>query len=424
MLLNLIPPHPLALPEILQSHQLSPPTWSSRKAGPRQPFAYTRIKRALEKLKIRAPSILVADLALWRTVAVEQVTFDLDNGEILVIFIDGTSESFSLDIDEEQDLSQEYVLETEDEESQKERVRKKREDKSRFGKLSLFATLQKMSMELRDAWEDVSILSDDAGPLVSTRDDFETLIGLAATPSIKIPRRWRHRSSPEEEMKVDSDDQDESNRKFEEIAKLNSQLSTRSVASSVPPPDLQKYSGQFLSRRRANSTSNPSNAVPTSTPSSSYESPSALKPPYDVESFLDLLESTRHALVDIWSREVIPLLKERIPPNFSLFTATNASKWCKMKAINERAKLAKLLGELAVDQGNIIDATDSEAEDSSIDESDSELDEDMVDQHHLRRKAKADREAVRWSKNLLFTLRDDCSFLPSTPHSLKLTDDV
>ena len=344
----------------------------------------------------------------------QEITFDLDACEILVVFIDNTSESFPLEFDESPEISQEYVIETDDEESQKERMRKKSVEKSRYGKVTLFARLQELAGELRDAWEDVSILSDENGPLVSTKQDFDTLMKLSANPSKEIPRRWKRQIvsvDANERMEVDTDEQDEGSWELEKLATQNSQLSTRSATSPPPLPDPRKYSGQLVPRRRDNSTSL-ANAIPsTSSPSSSYESPNALKPTHDVESFLQLLETTRHSLVDLWSNEVLPLLKERSPPNFSLFITTNASKWCKMKAVVERAKLAKMLTELAVDEGNVIDATDSEAEDSSFDESDSELDEDMVDQHHLRKMAKDDRESTRWSKNLLFTMRDDYDLL-------------
>lgn len=410
MLFTLIPPPALALPDNFQSHKLSPPTHSARKSGPKHPFAYTRIKRALERLGLRAPSILVADFAIWRTVAVHEVTFDLDACEILVVFIDNTSESFPLEFEESPEISQEYVVETDDEESQKERMRKKLVEKSRYhGKATLFAKLQKLSMDLRDAWEDVSILSDENGPLVSTREDFDLLIELTSKPSAKLPRRWR-RQVAKERMEVDHHEQDEGSWELEKLATPHSQPFTQSNTALSPPEDPEKYSGQLVSRRRANSTSL-SDAVPSASPGSSYESPNSLKPTHDVKSFLALLESTRHALIDLWSTDVLPLLKERIPPNFSLWITTNAARWCKMKAVVERAKLAKMLTELAVDEGNVIDATDSEAEDSSFDESDSELDEDMVDQHHLRKKAKDDRESSRWSKNLLFVMRDDYDLL-------------
>lgn len=382
MLLSLIPPPALAIPEALQSHSLAMPT-PAFSAGARQPLAYTRLKKALAKLGITMPSVLAADRALWLSTIVEEVRFDIECLEVAVEFVDGTVERIGLSEEGASTLSQEYVVDSQTDELQED-VPAPAPRQSATP--SLFERLRTLSLTLRDAWEDVSLLQRDGVPLVSSDDDMATLITLAANPCSKLPDRWRsHPSEIDESDEVEPED-------------------TQDTVSSASTLDPVKYHGQLHSRRRLTSTiiSQDGSASPPAS-QASYTPVASLKRAVDVESFVDILEQTRHALVDLFSSEVLPVLRERLPPTFGIWAAANASKWCQRKAILGGEELAQLLTQLMADDGDDFDPSESEESDFDSDVSDGRLDEMMT----AVAAAKERRREGRSRANVMYELRDD-----------------
>ncbi|SCZ99240.1 BZ3500_MvSof-1268-A1-R1_Chr3-1g05898 [Microbotryum saponariae] len=94
MLLQLIPPSGCGIPASLQTHAV--PTPSSFPRGLKQPANWTRTRTTLNTHGIALPTHQCIDRASWLSLAVEQVTWNLEDDVLVVAFVDGSVERWPI----------------------------------------------------------------------------------------------------------------------------------------------------------------------------------------------------------------------------------------------------------------------------------------------------------------------------------------
>jgi hypothetical protein len=433
MLLTLLQPsESLYLPQLLQTHHLSLPSSAcyTAKATPSQdspirtPPPYLKLERLLRELGISLPSKLAGDRAVWWTVAVKEVQWDLGGGRVKVTFVDGTGEHWSLADDEVEsdgdevmdESSVEVGVERWVEETLGEGTKASEKGKGREVEgTSVYNRLLALCGELRDAYEDIGgalgSLKGEGGR-IDVDEELKLLLDLSADPSLPLPPAWsvpttstvsaivpharRHVCSSTPSV---ADDDDDSHRSDDE-----------SVASSVDPFE---HSGTFTSRRRPTS-------FPPSHPlsharlnaydpiSSSFELLSSNRQPHDLLSFIALLSRTRSTLVDLFSSYIIPVLKDRLPPTYGLWTTSNALASCRRIARLQSGDVASLILQLIQDEGEEWDVSDDDEEEEEEEEEDEEdelagMSEAEDGWNHTR----LEKKERRMERNVMFEMRDD-----------------
>lgn len=385
MLLTLIPPASYPIPLELISHNFPPPLNTKTKFHSRV-LAFSRVNRSLEQLGIRLPCFLAAERTNWLSLAIKEVSFNLDSETIEVYFIDGSTEKWDFEepirdevIEKVNYPSEEFVVESSSEPEEvrwekskvhqlEEEIRRSSEDKGK-GKVkeSVLDRLISISKELRSAFEDLGITH----PFSFDSEDYTKIIELSAKPTISLPTAWNidipSSISTSETENRDSNSLllDLSARRMEEKRISDSAASLASQPAS-PPSDVSSEEedrtipsrGQFTNRRR-----------PTSLSSSSR-----IDEPHDILSFIHLLTTTRQHLINLFSSSIIPILKKRLPPTYSLWAASNGVKCLRSKALIRGAKVAKMILDLLDDDGETYDVSEGEEEERDSDE---ETDDDQ-----------------------------------------------
>lgn len=454
MLLTLVPPTSYPIPLPLQTHTLTPPFRVSSFKH-RDPAAYTRARKALNDLGLSLPSSYCADRALWWSLAVEEVTWDLDAEMVEVRFSDGSEErwemshDFGADDDEgrgrEEPKSAEFVEESQDEEEVTP-MEVEDDDNARRQRSAapppaapprprppsrasvLHARLLDLSKQLRSGYEDLSMgsVNPSSGFEVNSDANLENLVDLAANPSIDLPSEWRADGfeSAEEEQESVTDEEKDDEEVAEQLRLRRKAISPELVAPSPSPSPptgsrtatatpartivtrsvaaRDKYTGKFPLQRRARSLAElyRDNDV----------TPPPFSPTIDLYSFVHLLEQTRTTLIDGYSSLIIPTLRTRLnAPTYSIWAVRGAIGWCRREATRRAAQAAKHILSLLDDDGETFDVTDDEQDDGSSEVEDSELeDESEWGSTTIRGKGEKSEQRLernrerRWEKNVLW----------------------
>lgn len=440
MRLTLTPPPSYPIPDTLQTHILRPPTLPNRI---KTPLPYLRVKRSLGDVGLSLPSLLCADRTLWWSLAVEEVTWDLETEMVEVRFVDGTEERWDLD-PEAAFKSDDFVEDSDDEDSKmdldNEAIEKafraamtstikevKGKGKSpspppaiaRRSPPSVQSRLHSLCVQLRDAYEDLALGSVP----IADEHDYLQLLDMAADPSARIPPEWSNQSLLEFHMKGSSDDECEMS-DMSDGSEDERLLSPRKARRRILSPELGEekddkaekktvinrdfdistsirkkshHKGQLKSRRR------PASLAPVASSSTSPLPPAR----HDYLSFVSLLSTARRTLLDLFSSAIIPSLKDRLDtPTYALWAVSNATRWCRQEAILKGGEVAGDLLRLLHDDGESFDMTDEEDEDELNEKSDEE-------EWALRRGFPSSQESAgarrerRLKRNPLYELRDD-----------------
>ncbi|KAL8278910.1 hypothetical protein RQP46_008579 [Phenoliferia psychrophenolica] len=369
MKLTLLPHRSYPIPSALQSHILErPKTPYPRRA---QPIAY---RRSL-LLEISSQSGLAHDKAAWWTTSVREVTWDLDNDQVVVEMIDGSVESWTFDerglSEEAISLSPEFVIEKEDEamedqlpSSSAQTIVPATEQQTRRESAG-HDVLRALSIELRSAYEDVStpspncvVAGSPSEPLCAGSEyDWTELAELAADTTLKFPHAWSAMSTRTEWF-------------HEEQGKRSSKrVRTRSATFRVPAPpptESQDVKGQLPDHRRPHFFD-----ISIDSPEASSSTTTSTTPPtrrHDFLSLVALLTKTRQTLLSLFSTSILPALKTRIPPTYSIWAATSVEKSLLRTGVRKAAEIARSFDVLQADSGSSFDLSDDD------DESDSDSD--------------------------------------------------
>ncbi|GAA5933403.1 hypothetical protein JCM1841_004837 [Sporobolomyces salmonicolor] len=441
MKLNLIPPRSYPIPSILHSHDLPSPSIPPARTL-RIPLAYVKAKRTLNDLGLQLPSHLAADRALWWQFAVSEVTWDLDEEELVVAFSDGSEERWEFDggagarsdatVGDDSDESVDEL--SADAEEDRRRAKRARSTPSQAGERArpgapstVLARLNKMCVELRSAYEDLgtsSSLHPDA-PIIESEADFAILMQLAADPSRDVPFEWSSAKSLLEYHMQNSggeDDGEDENAGANSMSISPTRTSQSGKKAEGAVVGNQPRHGQFKSRQRPR-------RLPSSA-SSLAPAPTSRHPQHDYLSLVHLLTRVRQYLADLFASNVLPKLRENLPPTYALWAVAGAISWCRRKAIRKSAEAAKRLLELLdnVDDGDVIrnvsvvrdDPVDPDlcGADTSEDSMDLDLDDEAgwggaVEQPSPHRSRQGDDwnafalHEKRQSDNPLASMRDD-----------------
>ncbi|GAA5880424.1 hypothetical protein JCM1840_007691 [Sporobolomyces johnsonii] len=434
MKLNLIPPRSYPIPPVLHSHDLPSPSIPPARTL-RIPLAYVKAKRTLNDLGLKLPSHLAADRALWWQFAVSEVTWDLDEEELVVAFSDGSEERWELDggdgarldetVGDDSDETRDEL--SADEEGDWRGAKRARSTPSQAGErtrpsapASVLAHLNELCVELRSAYEDLGTsasLHPDA-PTIESEADFAILMQLAADPSRNIPFEWSSARTLLEYHMQNSNDRDEE--EDEDAGAISLSVSARGPSQSAKEAegaavDDQPRHGQFKSRQRPR-------RLPSSE-SSLAPAASSLHPPHDYLSLVHLLTRVRQYLADLFASTVLPTLREILPPTYTLWAVDGAISWCRRQAIRKSAEAAERLLELLDDDGDVdffgnVSDSDLSVADTSEDSMDLDLDEESLwgiviqerSDRHSRRNDDWNAFALqekRQSDNPLASMRDD-----------------
>lgn len=440
MRLTLIPPPSYPIPDTLQTHILRPPTLPKEV---KTPGPYLRAKRTLGDVGLSLPSLLCADRTLWWSLAVEEVTWDLETEIVEVRFVDGTEERWDLDPeavfrssgfvkdsdekDSKMDLDDEAIERAFQAATASITIDVKGKGKSpsppppaaRRSASSIQSRLHSLCVQLRDGYEDLALGSIP----IADEHDYLHLLDMAADPSARTPPEWSNQSLFQFHMKGSSDDEwdlgDMSDGSEDEP--LVSPRKARGRSSSpelgeekddkekkkavfdkdiditTSPKKKNHQKGQLKSRRR------PASLAPVAS-SSNSPLPSAR---HDYLSFVSLLSTTRRTLLDLFSSSIIPSLKDRLDtPTYALWAVSNATRWCRREAILKGGEVVGDLLRLLHDDGESFDMTDEEEEDELDGKSDEE-------EWALRRGFPSSQESAgtrrerKLKRNPLYDLRDD-----------------
>lgn len=420
MLLTLVPPPSCVIPEELQTHRLRPPP--SLPPRLKTPQLYLRAKRTLHDVGIQMPHHLCADRALWWSIAVSEVTWDLESDSVEVRFVDGNEERWELDpmpkssplVPDDSDMEvdeheqQQIKMEVDTAECQQASASDKgKRPESRRSSTSISDRLRELCAQLRNALEDVGLGLRHT----DVRDEYEHLLQMAADPTERPLKQW---SAPQQSdfdwaMAGSSSDPEDEDWDLEEDAPIVSQRRLREDGPAIDAEDSQaakahpvtspskrssKFAGQLKSRRRLPFAS-----------TSTGDQPSSL---HDYLSLVNILTTIRQTLLDLFSASVIHELKQRIEaPTYPLWAAESASRWCRDQAILKGAEVAQQILALLDDDGYTFDTSDLE-EDELLD---SETDEDEWALRHgaggSSPRSPAGAIEARLRKNPMFEMRDD-----------------
>ncbi|KAM0787680.1 hypothetical protein ACM66B_003743 [Microbotryomycetes sp. NB124-2] len=406
MLLTLVPPSHLTIPDTLQTHLVSLPSWPP---NVRVTQAWNRAARSLQTVGISIPSVMCVDLTAWGAFAVREVVWNLEGDFVNVVLVDGTEERFTLDgteVEEQEIKSDEFVATSDDEEPNQSSpastplqrsnwmqsssplqnghssalegpgIETLRSDPSPpvqrtspgVDDQSVRSRLVNMCEQVREAFEDVGL-----GPVsFDCEADHAQLIRMASDPTLKIPPSWNggaqslfdfHMNSSsvssDEDDGVDlngeSVDTQALRQAYDEEAQRRRREASPSLPLSTPPSSprgmSRKISGQLKSRRRPRSVAEAAGQ------------PNQFPPPYDYLSFVELLAQTRKMLLDLFALKIVPALKDRLQaPTYCEWAAKSAAEWCRLRAYQLSGSLASRLTAMLEQED------ETEDEDSYMDE--------------------------------------------------------
>lgn len=428
MLLTLLPPPSYPIPDTLQTHTLRPP---SLPRGVKIPAPYIRAKRSLQDVGIVMPANLCADRAVWWSLAIEEVTWDLESETVEVRFVDGSEERWELDPaikssgfvedSEEEDTPDEAEMDVDVSASSSDASGspattggKGKSPEPRRSSTSVVERLRTLCIQLRDAYEDIGL---GAIP-INDEQDYLRLLHMAADPSVRAPAEWTNQSlfdfhmrgSSDDECAIETDDSDDEVLVSARVARATTpglevdeagDIHVGPAPTSSPSKKSPTFRGQFKSRRRPLSldpVASTSTSLPTQPPA-----------PHDYLSFVALLSTVRHTLLDLFSSKIIPKLKERLDtPTYALWAVGNAARWCRRQAILTGGEVARDMMQLLDDDGVTFDASDDDDEDDELEEGEDE------DEWALRRGAGGSspesaggRRERRLRRNVMYDVMDD-----------------
>ncbi|BGP39956.1 hypothetical protein JCM10450v2_003936 [Rhodotorula kratochvilovae] len=376
MLLNLVPPSSLPIPPPFQSYAVPVPHLPPPDEL-RPPAAYTKARKALAAVGLVAPNLLAFDRALWWQLVVRSIEWNLEDEVVVVTLVDGSEERWNLGIDSD-DRSEELVEDsldapaTTDEAGAGETAQASGTSGSRsspWAPMTVLARLHELCVELRSAYEDLGMAHahDSLAPEISTADDWRMLQRLSAEPKLPVPFEWSDAQALYEYAMEGIDDEVASpkrNGEGQAGARAGRPSQTESAGSEVDDVhDPHKYRGQFKPRYRARCTK-------------ASLAASDARQPHDFLSTIHLLSRIRAYLADLVARTVVPKLRERLVPTYSLWAATSAIAWCRRNAVRRGGEVAQLLIELLDDDGEAFDADSASAhsqQDIIVDEADAAL---------------------------------------------------
>ncbi|KAK4047720.1 hypothetical protein OIV83_005228 [Microbotryomycetes sp. JL201] len=395
MLLTLVPPSSDPIPETLQTHLVSVPSWP---AGARVSAAWNRAASSLQTVGISVPSVMCVDLTSWCAFAVQEVVWDLDSDFVSVQLVDGTEERFTLECSDVGDhaIKSDEMVTTSDDDSMQSRAStplhrsdwmhstsspqrshfesmadpfatiRPRHSRMQDRKHPVRARLLEISRQIREAFEDNTL-----GPLsIDCESDHNQLLRMAADATLKIPPSWdgdaqslfefhmtgsSDGSDREEEDETSSENENAESRSLRQASVEEAQRRRREVTPGTPfdlasPKKLLcMLSGQLESRRRPRSLAE---IVGTQGP-----------PPHDYLSFVEVLAKARNTMLDIFALKVCPALKARLKAStYCEWAAKSAADWCRMRA-------HKLSGTLANRVSALLEQEESsEGESNLVDE--------------------------------------------------------
>ncbi|GAA5870690.1 hypothetical protein JCM3774_001726 [Rhodotorula dairenensis] len=369
MKLTLVPPNAYPVPQALYSHELHPPSFRPRRAN-KVPEAWQRTRKTLAGADLRLPDPLAADSTAWWLFSVEEVEWNLELDEVTVSFVGGDRETWDLS-PQSYPRSSPMVIDSDMEDapgspdsaapSPPTAGTDDCPSTSRWHPNAVSARLRDFAVELRGAYEDLgtAAASDPSSPDISSENDFRLLMLLAAEPSREVPFEWSDAQTMYEYamMGVDEDGAgttSESPAPGEGAWTGRNELRRPSQGRrldliDVAESDPYKYTGQFSSRRRKAATKGRSGSAAKS---------------YDYLSVIDLLSRIRTYLCELFPATIVPNLRERLPPTYTLWAADCAIVWCRREAISKARVAADLMVELLDDDGDTFDCTDKSSRSS------------------------------------------------------------
>ncbi|GAA5981645.1 hypothetical protein JCM10908_004549 [Rhodotorula pacifica] len=359
MQLTLVPSDAYPVPQALHTHELRTPAFRPRKAST-VPQSWQSARKALANIDLRLPDPLAADATAWWQFAVQAVEWNLELDEVIVTFVDGSEERWDLSPDARL-RSSPMVIDSDMEDAQGSPdphlsvppPTPSVPAQSRWHPDAVSACLRSFAVKLRSAYEDLgtAAASDPAAPDISSENDFRLLMLLAAEPSREIPFEWSDAQTMYEYAMMGVDD-DESDANELEGAHQEGRPNTWRDELRRPsqgrrldidePGDVDpfKYTGHFRSRRRdtVKKTRNGHAAKG-----------------YDYLSVIDLLSQIRTYLCELFPATVIPVLRERLPPTYTLWAVDGAIVWARREAIRKARGAAELSTLLLDDDGDCFD---------------------------------------------------------------------
>lgn len=362
MQLTLVPPSAYPVPQALHTHELRPPTFRPRRAS-KVPEPWQRARRALASVDLRQPDPLAADASAWWQFAVQAVEWNLELDEVIVTLVDGSHETWDLS-PQMHPRSSPMVIDSDSEDapgspdltlSSPPPTGTDLPRSSRWHPDAVSARLRDFAIKLRSAYEDLgtAAVSDPAAPDISSENDFRLLMLLAADPSRPVPYEWSDAQTMYEYamMGVDEDERESSGpgtgqaRSWRDELRRPSQGRRLDVDDPAESDSLE-YTGQFRSRRR-------------NTAKNTRKDPGSRA--YDYLSVIELLSQIRTYLCELFPATIIPVLRERLPPTYTLWAADGAIVWCRREAIGKARDAADSITELLDDDGDHFDCTSKTA---------------------------------------------------------------
>lgn len=365
MKLTLTPPDAYPVPPAFHSHELQSPSFRPRRAN-KVPEAWQRTRRTLAGVDLRLPDPLAADASAWWLFAVQEVEWNLGRDEVNVTFVSGDQETWDLS-PQRFPRSSPMVINSDLEDvigspdcaaSSPVAGTDDRPSTSRWHPSAVWARLRDFAVELRSAYEDLgtAAVSDPSAPDVSSESDFRLLMLLAAEPSRQIPFEWSEAQTMYEYAmmgidEVDAEPTDEGPASGEGTCSWRNELRRPSQGRRLDTVDAadsdpNRYTGQFRSRRRKASSLGQQGCAARS---------------YDYLSVIELLSRIRTYLCELFPATIVPVLRERVPPTYTLWSADRAIVWCRREAIRRARDAADLMVELLDDGGEGFDWTSKSA---------------------------------------------------------------
>ncbi|KAK4700459.1 hypothetical protein P7C70_g5788, partial [Phenoliferia sp. Uapishka_3] len=396
------------IPPSLQSHILDPPAHAFPR-GIKVP-SYRYRQQRLSKLGISTHTPLAHDKAAWWSSVVQEVTWDIDGDQLTVDLIDGSKETWTFDERGLVGISAEFVDDM-DMEDQLASSQPTGGVAAASSGAESYERLHHLSVELRSAYEDVGTPSPDlvvAGSpdelLYASSDyDFTELALLAADPSLKFPWEWSGMSSKSEWFEAEPASDSES----EPVAPLR-RSKRRKSGLRLPKPSSSEIKGQLVDRRRPTAADmNLSPDCPSFSTQSSHRR-------HDFLSLVALLTETRQTLLHLFTHSILPALKDRLPPTYSIWAATSVEKWFLRSAVRKAADVARIFDMLRSDSGETFDITDEESESEDLPRdldvfADDEDDFDDFLGNLPSQSSTRDRTGERLRRNILYDMLDDFS---------------
>ncbi|SCV74049.1 BQ2448_6481 [Microbotryum intermedium] len=422
MLLRIIPPSGCVIPASLQTHAI--PTPPSFPKGLKQPAAWTRTRTTFNNHGIALPTHQCVDRASWLSLAVEQVTWNLEDDVLIVAFVDGSEERWPIAVatpphstrvstlplkvhstdsehsdpmhqaQQTQDkLNDEPAVTTQTPGGDELKARESRDqDRTPLSSSSSWGSwrsssppssstvhttcpltdpstthhLRELCDELSTAYEEFVVF----GIHYLTDDDLEHIVTMAGDPTIAPLPQWEPDASigdPSDSLSSSSSLRGDDDRDGE-IAR-----------DPTPPTAMMRFLGIFKPRWPSTWQEEESPGLHREHLRSAWgEVVRKLESVANAANaavgvhvpLLAILKNIRTTMLDLFSRVITPAIKDRLnAPTYVMWATSNAAKACRARAIARAGEVAQHILALLDDDGETFDA---DSEDSSESESDAE----------------------------------------------------